>query len=116
MVVENTGTHVEDYPMGTFVEDYVYDPLISIQQIEETLRSWFLQAYRKALGRTKRGLKQRDGEPEDSYDFARRAILNENTIKMNTPEFPKELYPDGVWCHTQLKIYTNEPQFPYLIG
>ena len=34
----------------------------------------------------------------------------------NTPEFPNELYPDGVYCYFTTIDSVNDPMFPYIIG
>ena len=44
-------------------------------------------------------------------------ILDRNNGKVcNTPEYPKELYPDGVYCYFVTIDEDGEPAFPYIIG
>ena len=43
-------------------------------------------------------------------------ILDENNGRVcNTPDFPAELYPDGVYCYFVTAI-GNTPYFPYIVG
>ena len=44
-------------------------------------------------------------------------ILNENNCRIcNTPEYPKELYPDGIHAYFITVDEDNIPAFPYIIG
>ena len=91
---------VEDYPMGTFVEDYIYDPARVSQKV-------------RLLDEEFRFIQTEDFDYlAVSRPYPENAILNKNNaVKCNTPEFPEELYPDGVWVY----FYWNwwGPTFPY---
>ena len=42
--------------------------------------------------------------------------MNENNaVKCNTPEYPGELYPDGVWIYVATEV-DSVATFPYIIG
>lgn len=93
-----------EYPLGTFVEDYVWDP--------------------GSATRTARLLSEKyDRIQAENLDYIAVSqpvpmdwVLNENNaIKCNTPEFPAELYPDGVWVYVCTHI-NGYPSFPYIIG
>ena len=44
-------------------------------------------------------------------------ILDKNNGKIcNTPDFPKELYPDGVYCYFLTVDEEDTPVYPYIIG
>ena len=45
-------------------------------------------------------------------------ILDENNgMITNTPEFPEEVYPDGVYCYFMpFDSLYNTPVFPYIVG
>ena len=92
------------YPMGTFVEDYVYAPELVTEKVRIMAESYDLI---------------QTEVPEYiliSQEIRPEQVLNaQNAAKVNTPEFPKELYPDGVWCYFMTEV-NGEPQFPYIIG
>ena len=51
-----------------------------------------------------------------NYQFPAPAVLDENNGKVcNTPEFPVELYPDGVYCYFTTH-FNNTPRYPYFVG
>ena len=51
-----------------------------------------------------------------NYQFPAPAVLDENNGKVcNTPEFPVELYPDGVYCYFTTQ-FNNAPRYPYFVG
>lgn len=53
---------------------------------------------------------------DSEYDIFNK-VLDENNGKMcNTPEYPKELYPDGVYCYFTTINDREEPEYPYIIG
>ena len=89
---------VADYPMGTFIEDYEFNPDAVIEYITNLDPIVIL--------------------PFAEFDGTRVAVLNENNaIKMNTPEYPAELYPDGVWCYiATVNVEDGKPEYPYVIG
>ena len=92
------------YPMGTFVEDYFYNPAGATRTVRI-----LSEEYEKIL------------TTEGDYIAASAPIpdewiLNENNaIKVNTPEYPAELYPDGVWVYVCTER-AGEPAFPYIVG
>lgn len=92
-----------DYPLGTFLEDYVYDP----------------ENATFGNGRINSELVQRIKTENGDYilsQFAPGILLDEtNGRTMNTPEFPEELYPGGVFCYVATSIGVT-PYFPYIIG
>ena len=92
------------YPMGTFVEDYKFDPVSAVRNVR-ILNEDFdyiqteLEQYILASQPVPEGW-----------------VLNENNaLKCNTPEYPAELYPDGVWIYVATEI-AGTPTFPYIIG
>ena len=95
---------VEDYPMGTFVEDYIYDPARVSQKV-------------RLLDEEFRFIQTEDFDYlAVSRPYPENAILNKNNaVKCNTPEFPEELYPDGVWVYFCTET-DQGPTFPYIIG
>ena len=94
----------ELYPMGSFVEDYFYDPSLVTRKtriMSESFETIQTASFDYILASTP--------IPSDW-------VLNRNNaIKCNTPEYPAELYPDGVWCYICTEV-AGEPQFPYIIG
>lgn len=92
------------YPMGTFIEDYIYDPEnASISGAVQTeLNEDILD---DPEGRRLRY----------QFDFGS-AILDEHNGRVcNTPDFPADKYPDGVYCYF-LTEFGQFSQFPYVIG
>ena len=73
----------EEYPIGSFVEDYVYDPdtVSNVRLILNDFDRLQTEVPQNILA---------------SVELDSGWILNENNaIKCNTPEYPYELYPDG---------------------
>ncbi len=106
---------VQAHPMGTFVEDYTYDPDGAIWKL---LQRKYIDT--EIPERIKTGPKGKEylayGRLPDKIDGQYPGLLDEcNSVVCNTPEFPKELYPDGVRCYfvTTLK---GEPDYPYIVG
>lgn len=91
------------YPLGTFIEDYEFTG-------EETAAS---------LGRINTELSEQMRAEDGDYLNAQIIpgfILDENNGRVcNTPDFPVELYPDGVYCYFVTTI-GQTPFFPYIIG
>ncbi len=91
------------YPLGTFVEDYEYtgaDTSVSIGRL--------------------------DTENDDNIQTEGGVYINGQVIPgflvdanngrvCNTPDFPADLYPDGVYCYFTTLI-GQTPYFPYIIG
>ncbi|WNL51041.1 baseplate wedge protein, intermediate [Synechococcus phage S-CREM2] len=95
---------VATYPMGTFVEDYLYDPENA-----------------SVVGAVQTELDQDILDDPDGrrlryqFDFGA-AILDEHNGRIcNTPEFPADKYPDGVYCYF-ITEFGQFSQFPYVIG
>jgi len=94
---------ISEYPMGSFIEDYIYDPIAA------------------ATGGGRLSTETPDfltTEVPEYINFQRtvEGIMDENNGKVcNTPEFPVELYPDGVYCYF-LSTFGNIGAFPYIIG
>ena len=91
------------YPIGTFVEDYYYDA----------------EAASFSLGylNTENELRTlaEDGDAILTQ-FQPGIILDANNGRVcNTPDYPAELYPDGVYCYFVTSI-GETPYFPYIIG
>ena len=94
----------EDYPLGSFVEDYIWDPEFVTRRV---------RIMAEDFSRIKTELEEfilaSSPVPGDW-------ILNQNNaVRCNTPEYPAELYPDGVWVYVATEV-NGEPQFPYIIG
>lgn len=106
------------HPMGTFVEDYEYNPDQALDKLREKIiidtetperliadvgdnvARWLLY-----------------GKLPDKIDGQYPGLLDEyNSVVCNTPEYPKELYPDGVRCYFLTVDYDLEPEYPYIIG
>lgn len=94
---------IGEYPMGTFLEDYVYQP----------------DSATFSNGRINSELSMPVKTEGDDYilsQFAPGILLDEtNGRVMNTPEFPEDLYPGGVFCYIATTIGVT-PYFPYIIG
>ena len=57
-----------------------------------------------------------EGSPEEP-DPIPPWILGENNCRVcNTPEYPKELYPEGIYAYFITVDEDNVPAFPYIIG
>ena len=103
-VVGTLPPSVEMYPMGSFVEDYVFNPSLVRRKTRIMAETFDLIQTEK-----------------EEYILASTPIpsswvLNENNaVKCNTPEYPAELYPDGVWIYVCTEV-AGEPTFPYIIG
>lgn len=138
------GSHppsVLDYPMGTFVEDYQFAPYEAADIIvddEVTNGIKYLPSI------TSLDIVDVSGDPKPEFEIHTsddqfftlvgvrvetecddgsdvpqlpNNILNANNCKIcNTPEFPIELYPDGVEAYFITIDEEGTPQFPYIIG
>ena len=113
----NTG----DYPMGYFIQDYNYAPDVIDDILNpEKPTEGFLATEEPKFTHTELSeyIRIEDGTGggpgEIVYD---ERILDRNNGKVcNTPDYPKELYPDGVYCYFITIDENNEPTFPYIIG
>ena len=105
------------YPMGTFVEDYSYDPTrVSATELLSTSNI----TSPPAAAPPNDALLETDPDLDNILVFqgtlADLSICNElNMIKANTPEYPEELYPDGIWFYVATVAGTT-PKFPYIMG
>ena len=113
-----------EFAMGYFVEDYKYAPdeIAGIQLPVEKKDGYLASEVPELLETT--GPKFPDhlieietlendipGEPLPNW------ILDKNNGKIcNTPDFPVELYPDGVYCYFLTVDEDDTPVFPYIIG
>ena len=92
------------YPMGTFVEDYRYDPSAATRNVRILAEDF---DYIKT--EIDEYILASQPVPEDW-------ILNRNnSLRCNTPEYPAELYPDGVWIYIATEV-VGTATFPYIIG
>ena len=103
------------YPMGTFIEDYTYDPDGAIWKL---LQRKYIDT--EVPERIKTDPKGKEylayARLPDKIDGQYPGLLDEcNSVVCNTPEFPKELYPDGVRCYFVTTL-RGEPDYPYIIG
>jgi hypothetical protein len=95
---------LNQYPMGSFVEDYDYQPPI----VSDILLT------------TDAGL---DLTTDNGYDISTDSkqvagnVMDENNGRIcNTPEYPEEIYPDGIYAYFVTVDVSEVPQFPYIIG
>ena len=100
----NNPPSTDDYPMGTFIEDYRFDPdNVSI------------------VGRLMTELDERlQTDPDNLYlryefEIGSGILDIHNGRVCNTPEFPASQYPDGVYCYFVTRFGQNGT-FPYIIG
>ena len=96
-----------DYPMGSFVEDYEYNP----DAVTEFFRLNSEDPFKIITDVTSSNLIV--GQPVE-----KERILDENNgMITNTPEFPEEVYPDGVYCYFMpFDSLYGTPVFPYIVG
>ena len=110
------------YPLGSFIQDYTYDPFAlyppDINDPVDTL----LQTDEELVNLIKTDDTDEiiaiDASPVEIDFILPNFVLDENNGKIcNTPEFPVELYPDGVYCYF-ITVAVNDatPVFPYIIG
>ena len=127
-----------EYPMGTFVEDYIFDPDVVIGGngrilTEPTLETGGINTDDTDLTIETEGgvlvftdgagtpvpakyIKTTQGDNYINHQTAAPAVLDGFNGKVcNTPEFPVELYPDGVYCYF-VTSYGTRPTFPYIMG
>ena len=95
---------VSTYPMGTFVEDYKFDPdnVAIVGNLQTELSENMLT------------------DPDNDnlrYEFdIGSGILDQfNGRVCNTPEFPASEYPDGVYCYF-VTTFGSNGTFPYIVG
>ena len=96
-----------EYPMGTFVQDYEYDIDKAV------LRRYLLNSEEPERLLEEGGKNLALKKPALNKD----QVLDEfNGMYCNTPEFPKELYPGGVYCYFVSVDFDDSMMFPYIIG
>ncbi len=95
------------YPMGIFVQDY-----------EHNVDKAIIRKYRLNSEVPER-IKEEGGKYLNVKDqtIEKEQILDSfNGMVCNTPEFPEEFYPDGVYCYFISVDIDGTMQFPYIIG
>ena len=108
------------YPLGSFTQDYKYDPdFFKVGGLVPDLSDGLLANEDEALLLT-----DKDENLEVFFQinpgmglFYPNSLLDENNGKVcNTPDFPEELYPDGVYCYFITIDDNDEPVYPYILG
>ena len=106
-----------EYPMGTFVEDYRYRtlaPTIDKELLTEDGDNLQNELYFDLLAS--------EWDLSDTRALSRNALLNEGYLDSNngkicnTPDYPQESYPDGVYAYFLTIDSFGNPEFPYIIG
>ena len=120
MVASNPPS-TDEYPMGYFIQDFNYAPdIIAGGPTDKptnfalgTHNSEFTHTELSQYIRVERGI----GD-DDSVDIIiPERVLDRNNGKVcNTPDYPKELYPDGVYCYFVTIDDSGNPQYPYILG
>jgi len=94
------------YPMGTFTEDFVWQE----EEIESFGFELLTDAGLNLL--TENGL-----DFETNNTIANVNYLDRNNGRVcNTPEFPEELYPLGIYAYFVTIEENGAPAFPYILG
>ena len=102
-----------EFPLGVFVEDYFFDPDKKEEFVLNTELDEDIQTNPTAVAQSKDILATL-GDDSILDDLIQ---LDENNGRIcNTPEYPKELYPDGVYCYFITLDKFGNPEFPYIIG
>ena len=94
------------YPMGTFTEDYKW--------VEQDISQFGFDLLTNSGDQitTESGL-----ELETNSSVVNPNYLDRNNGRVcNTPEFPAELYPEGIYAYFITVDEFNQPSFPYIIG
>ena len=113
-----------EYPMGYFIQDYNYAPDVIDDILDpDKPADGFLATEEPKFTHTELSQYIRiedgigDGTGDDGDIIYDNRILDRNNGKIcNTPDYPKELYPDGVYCYFITIDGNDEPTFPYIIG
>ena len=109
-----------DYQMGSFVEDFVYDPdaFRVIGPIGDLVDGYLSGQDDRFIHTNKDEFLEITFNNDPGTGLIRPPfLLDENNGKVcNTPDFPQELYPDGVYCYFITIDEQGEPAFPYIIG
>ena len=111
---------LSDYQMGSFIQDFVYDPdYYQISgSVPDAVDGYLAGEDDKFLHTDKELFLEIsiDKNPGQGQIYPNN-LLDENNGKIcNTPDFPVELYPDGVYCYFITIDDEGEPAFPYIIG
>ena len=109
------------FPMGTFVEDYEHNPDAALDKLREKIIINSETPERLLANTAIPGDENPKwllyGKLPDMIDGEYPGLLDEyNSVICNTPEYPKELYPDGVRCYFLTVDYDMQPEYPYIIG
>ncbi len=104
-----------DFEMGTFIEDYTYDPDSAISKLQQ--RKYIDTEVPERIKTDPKGTEYLAySRLPDKINGEYPGLLDEfNSIVTNTPEFPKELYPGGVRCYF-VTLLEDKPDYPYIIG
>ena len=96
---------VGTYPMGTFTQDFEYQPVAVSDLILATESGSDI-------------LTQAGDELEtDTGNIAGNVLDVNNGKTCNTPEYPEELYPDGIYAYfVTVNSSDTLPVFPYYLG
>jgi hypothetical protein len=110
-----------DYPLGYFNQDYQYAPGIIKDELDpDRVLEGYLATEDPEYIHSSRSEYLEIDDGTDGIGIENplfRRILNRNNGKIcNTPEYPKELYPDGVFCYFTTINENDQPAFPYIIG
>lgn len=95
---------VSEYPMGTFVEDFIYDPENA-----------------GVVGGILTELNQKLQDDPNSrniryeFEFGDVVLDRFNGRVCNTPDFPADKYPNGVYCYFTT-VFGEDGVYPYVIG
>ena len=109
-----------EYPMGSFTQDFRYDPdWYKISTIVPDVTDGYLASNTYQFLTT-----DKDENIEVFYEVNPGLgtvypdnLLDENNGKIcNTPDFPEELFPDGVYCYFVTIDESGEPAYPYVLG
>ena len=106
---------VSEYPMGYFVQDFVYNPFNTPEDPTDDIALLNTESpiYINTEDEKYIEIEFRNSPPEDVPSN----LLDINNGKIcNTPEFPSSLYPDGVYCYFITIDEDKKPEFPYVIG
>ena len=94
------------YPMGTFTEDYLWEA----KNIQGPGKD--LETEDGVQLTTDSGLELVTNANFDNINY-----LDRNNGRIcNTPDFPEEVYPDGIYAYFITVDAAEQPTFPYIIG
>lgn len=102
-VVATDPPSITTYPMGTFVEDYEF--------VGENISF----SAGRLDAQNGNNIQSEAGEYLNAQTIPGFVLDANNGRVCNTPDFPVELYPDGVYCYF-VTVIGSTPYFPYIIG